>query len=690
MGSTVHPCVRPRLPPPLSRFAILLAVVLAVAPAASPGMRAAAATDDTFRRTLVAAADGNWADVRALATRLEPELAAYFYWRELFESEREFPFATIAAFLERHPGWPEEARLRRLAERRVRDDTPAERVVEHFTRFPPLTAEGRFALARALLALGHKEKADAEFARAFPELPLDRDRLQLVRSLFGHRIDAELLWRRVDRLLRQGRITEARRLLPRLDDGHRRLAIARIALRTTAPGVDRAIRAVPPSLRGDPGLAYERLAWRLRKGRHGSAREILLHPPSRLQEPGRWWRLREAEIRRELERGRPRLAWQLARSHGQRDGLAFAEAEWLAGWLALRFADRPEEALERFVRLYEGVGTPVSLARAAYWAGRAAERLGREEDARRWYRRAARHPTAYYGQLAADRLGVPLEFGTGRRRLDGTSGAPSHPTAAYDPDDERLAVARALCRLPRDEHAEDFFLAVADEVDADAAMRLLAAVRRCGRAYLYVVVAKRLAFRGVADRLQTFPLLDPAYLGDGAGTVAPALLAALARQESHFAHDARSRAGARGMTQILPGTARAIAERLGVPFSLQRLGEDPYYQMALARAHLERLIETYDGCLELVVAAYNAGSGRVRRWIRRFGDPRRMTADERIDWVERLPFAETRNYVQRVLEGRRVYERLLEDVEDGLPLLTTGGRAIPYPAPVPRPGGSAT
>lgn len=665
----------------LALFALLLI--------SAPSARAADA--GPFHAALTAAAQGNWADVRALTPRLSPPLAAYFHWRELFESEREFPFAAIADFLERHPGWPEEQRLRRLAESRIADDVPIARRLAFFERFPPITAQGELEFAKALRAAGRSEEARRAFLRAFPELALDDQGLRYLESIFGDWIDRDLLATRVDRLLWQGRIGEARALLGRLDDGHKRLAAARIALRTAAPNVDAAVRQVPARLRDDPGLAFDRLQWRLGKGLRARALEILLNPPARLGEPRRWWQVRESEIRRAITEGDLRLAFALARRHGQTEGREFAEAEWLAGWLALRFAGRPEEALERFTRLHAAVGTPISLARAAYWAGRAAEALGRSAEADAWYRRAAQHPTTFYGQLAADRAGLKIELSASRARLAGVAAATADPArAGFNPNDERLQIARALCRLERDQHADDFFLAVADEVGEAGAASLLADVRACGRAHLYVVVAKRLAFRGVGDPLQTFPLLDPAYLGEGDDSVDPALLIALARQESHFAFDATSRAGARGITQILPGTAREIAMRAGLPFSMQRLQEDPYYQMALARVHLARLMQLYDGALELVTAAYNAGTGRVAQWLRSFGDPRRMSLDERIDWIERLPFAETRNYIQRVIEGYRVYRALREGVSGEHPLLTTGGRALPYPAPVPRPRKGAT
>ncbi len=677
--------------PPRRHRGLPAALALLLLAAAAPPARAAPDGDGgAFEAALAAAARGDWADVRAFAARLPSPLAAYFHWRELFESEREFPFETIAGFLERHAGWPDGPRLRRLAEGRIGEDVPAARLLAFFERFPPLTARGRLEFAKALRAAGRTDEARREFARAFPELALDAEGLRYVEARFGDWIDRDLLAARVDRLLWQGRIGEARALLDRLDDGRRRLAEARIALRTSAPGVDGAIQRVPARLRHDPGLAFDRLQWRLAKGLRERALEILLDPPERLGEPARWWQVRETEIRRALADGDTRRAYALARRHGQSEGREFAEAEWLAGWLALRFAGRPKEALGRFEKLYAAVGTPISLARAAYWAGRAAEALGRAAEAERWYRRAAQHPTTFYGQLAADRIGLPPDFGSGRMRIAGLAGPPAAADGGFDPDDERLQVARALCRLDRDEHADDFFLAVADEVGEAGAPQLLAEVRACGRAHLYVVVAKRLAFRGVGDHLQTFPLLDPAYFADGDGSVDPALLVALARQESHFAFDVTSRAGARGLTQILPTTAREIAERAGLPFSMQRLQEDPYYQMALARAHLARLLGLYDGALELATAAYNAGTGRVAQWIRTFGDPREMSPDDRIDWIERLPFAETRNYVQRVIEGYRVYRQLLEGVSDGHPFLTTGGRALPFPAPVPRPRRGAT
>lgn len=664
-----------------------LAAVLLTALAASVTLaRGGAATDApaALLAGMGAAEVDDWAAVRAAREKLPPPLRDYLLWRELLGSDEALSFEAFARFVETHADWPESARLRRLAESRLDAYVAADRVVAFFDRFPPLTPRGALHLAVVQLARGEADRARRAFERAYPEAVLSARDIEDLERSFGRWMTPALDATRVGRLLWAGRWREARDMLGRLDRATRRLAFARLQLQRAEPGVDAAIAAVPSRLRDDPGLAFDRLVWRLRKGLERDADQILLHPPAPLVEPARWWRLRENRIREALERGDRGRAHALARAHAQSEGRTFAEAEWMAGWVALRFAGQPAEALDRFRRLFDQVSTPVSRARAAYWAGRAATELGRHAEAQKWYARAASFPTTFYGQLAADATGRPLDLDP-----DATDAIPAAAGGDLDPMDPRLLVATTLCPLPRDRHAAHFFDVLAREVGTAGARSLLARARSCGRADIHVRLAKILTARGIVPRLQAFPLID-VELADGVAEVDPALLLALARQESEFAHDARSHAGARGMTQILPSTARVVAERVGIPFSMQRLTEDPGYQMRLAAAHLARLMRTFDRDPLLVLAAYNAGEGRVREWLRRFGDPRRMDPAARIDWIELLPFAETRNYVQRVLEGWRVYRHLREHASTAHPLLTTGGRPLPYPAPVRRPTGGTT
>ena len=385
-------------------------------------------------------------------------------------------------------------------------------------------------------------------------------------------------------------------------------------------------------------------------------REILLNPPETLRRPEKWWVEQQAAIRDAIDSGSYELAYRLAARSRQTAGSGFAEAEWLAGWLSLRRAGKPEAARRHFERLWPAVVTPISRARAGYWAGRAAAAMGDEQAAADWYRRAAAHPNAFYGQQAAEELGLAL---TGR--IGPTVKATPAARAALKRRTP-AALAAFFCGLGRPGPAQPFFRHLGYEAAADPA-ELSAVVdlaRRCGRADLVLAVTRAAASNGAYLVHDAFPLpRTRAFREEREAGPEAALVLAVARQESLFDPAARSPAGAMGLMQLMPGTAQSTARQLGVPFAKGRLTSDPDYNVRLGAFYLNGQLARYDGEPALALAAYNAGPGRVTRWLEVNGDPRGGGRHRLLDWIEQIPFAETRNYVQRVLEGRGMYRVLL-------------------------------
>ncbi len=415
-------------------------------------------------------------------------------------------------------------------------------------------------------------------------------------------------------------------------------------------GVDAAIDAVPASLRNNPGLAFDRIRWRRQSGLNNGARALLLAVDQEPANARAWWHERGYQAREAIDEREFTLAYRLASTHKQPRGFAFAEAEWLAGWLALRFLDRPEAASRHFQTLHAGVSTPVSRARAAYWTGRALDRLGDGAGAVRWFEFATGHPTTFYGQLAADRLGLPTV-----PRL----AAPPPPTAAARQDFDAQPTVQAtkiLWATGRDDTAELFLRRLVADAETAQQHRLLGLLARDRNPRMAVRNAK-IALRGgviLAETGYPRPALPPGLPG-----AEPALVFGLIRQESEFDADAISRANALGLMQLLPATARQVAEGLGVPHNQARLLRDPAHNMLLGSTYLAQRIDRFRGSLVLALAGYNAGSTRAALWTQNFGDPRTMTPEGVVDWIETLPFAETRNYIQRVLENTQVYRVLL-------------------------------
>jgi soluble lytic murein transglycosylase len=326
----------------------------------------------------------------------------------------------------------------------------------------------------------------------------------------------------------------------------------------------------------------------------------------------------------------------------------------LAGWLALRFVNQPNTALSHFTRLYDGVRAPVERASAAYWAGRSAAALGDPSLAAQWYRTAAAVPIAYYGQLAAEELG---EAG---RPLPDPPPANPQQRASFE-SQELVRVARMLIEADATETLTPFLVRLGEQAKSATDVGMVAELAATsGRPHLVAQVGRYTAYYGAPNPVAAFPIPDvPGLLRPAPGEPEPALLMGLGRQESMFNPWVSSHAGARGLLQLTPRTAFLMAGQLGLPYNRGRLIGDPDYNVRLGSHYLKTLLKRYDGEVALAVAAYNAGPRRVDEWIRLHGDPRRRDRYQLIDWIELIPFDETRNYVQRVLEGRNMYRRRL-------------------------------
>lgn len=589
----------------------------------------------------------DWAAAYALASHTSDALLAKIVrWIDYTRPETRAGFAEITAFIEQNPDWPDQRLLSLNAEEALRDSIPDTEVLAWFSRHEPRTVKGRMHLARALLGAGEREQATALLRETWVNGDFPRSQERDFLRRYRRFLRQEDHVARLDRLLWAGRSWEARRMLHRVEAGRRALAVARITLSRFRGGVDSAIQRVPEALIDDPGLVYERLRWRRRKGRDEDARALLENLPQNLVRPGAWWTERGTLARRALSKGEISTAYRLARDHRQTDGVTFAEAEWLAGWIALRFLEDSGDALGHFSALYENVRFPISLARGAYWAGRAAEAGGDTALAEEWYAKAARHFTTFYGQLAMTRL-------KGRAPPP----VPKDPQPGADEavafaNSELVRAARLMGLSAEREHLGRFILNLSENARTPAEHALIASLAASqNRPDVAVAAAKTSARRGV----HLLSAAYPAYpLPRDRNGLEAELLLALLRQESAFDIEAISDAGARGLMQLLPSTARIVARRLKLGYSTRMLTTDGEYNMTLGVAYLARLLDAFEGSYVLALAAYNGGPARVRKWLKTNGDPRRAEVDV-VDWIELIPFDETRDYVQRVLENLQIY-----------------------------------
>lgn len=606
-----------------------------------------------YRAAFTSAQAGEWHQATQLAATAKQKLPGkVLSWLRYKTPRSGARFERIADFIASNPGWPGLRDLRRRAEEAMRGAMPHRDVLAWFQRHPALTAPGSTRYARALIATGQRQRATRFLRNAWIGLNMSAREGRAFRREFRKYLRAGDHAARLDRLIWDQRIGAARRQMQRVGRDRRNLAHARLMLMQRTGGVDGAIARVPLAMRGDSGLIYERLRWRRRKGFTDSAIELLRRPPAQLQRPQKWWYERAILARRALRAGEITRAYRLARDHRQTAGAAFAEAEWLAGWIALRFLGDGDIALGHFTRLYDKARYPISRARGAYWAGRATETSGRTfpNKALNWYRLAAKHLTTFYGQLAQNRLVGIIE--------PQPEPAPNRSERKAFEKRERVQLVRMLSALEQRDLVKIFLSSLMRDTGHRANWTLVARLANdIGRSDLSVHAAKQAVRDGVLLSEAGYPAL-PASLGAGPD---PALIHALIRQESAFDTEAISRAGARGLMQLMPATAKHVARRLKVRYSRQRLTTDPGHNVSLGSAYLAQLMRRYDGSIVLALAAYNAGPMRVNRWLRANGDPRATSVRDAIDWVEAIPIAETRNYVQRVLENLPIYGYRLQD-----------------------------
>jgi soluble lytic murein transglycosylase len=609
------------------------------------------------RAALKAADRRDFDKARLLAARSGlPLLEKVVVWTEMTRPEPGGDFGQSAAFIKDNPRWPWQWNMRRRAERAIGNDTDSERIVAWFENYPPLTNEGVEAWANALIDLGRKAEGRSTLEDGWVTGVFNvADERRMIRRLKGT-VPREREIERLENLLWAGHAVSARRQATRLGGSYPHYAEARIALSRMSPGVDGRIAQVPAEMRKLPGFVFDRALWRLRKDRYEDVMALLDPPDASLPRAERWWTLRHWAARKALERGDITAARRIAANHGLDAGIGFAQGEWLAGWISLRFLGEAERGLNHFERMYSGVSTPVSRARAAYWAGRAAESLGNEEAALAWFNRAAENSTTFYGQLAADKA-----KGRFNVILDAVMRPADSEKQRFE-QNELVRVVRLLSRLNEQERLEPFFHELRQQARSGSDYHLVAALGEdIDRADL-AVSAARYARRDrviLSDHLYPLPgglAREIQETAQAENHPDPALLLSIVRQESGFDEDAVSGAGARGLMQLMPATAKAVARKLKVGYSRDRLLNDPEYNLQLGRAYLAHLVERYDGSSLLAVAAYNAGPGNVAKWIATYGDPRTDWVDP-IDWIESVPFEETRNYIQRIFESIPVYRQ---------------------------------
>ncbi len=596
---------------------------------------------------------GNSAQALAQAQSLsDPLLEAYALWASLRDPEAStpIPFNDGYRFLAGHPGWPEEKLIRLRTEEAALDGAGIDKSTlrQFCNAFPPISGRGMFACAAASASTLAQRKQWVK--QGWQQGDFSEYEEKNLLDIYGKQLATADHIARMDRLLFEKKTGQAKRMLKRVPRERETLYLARIALSTDARDAASRLNSVPVNVKRDPGLTFDRIGWRMRKGDDDGVRELLLAGPKNPPYAELWWKLRAPAARTALMDGKYSDAIRILEDRGDLKGEALADALFLKGWIALTYRKDTRASYRDFYKLYTSVTTPVSKARAAYWAAESARFNGNPDIMRQWLEKAAARPITFYGQLAFARLHPNTKLPL-----------PPEPTVSRAEEtafagDEQVKLIKRLAEANQDEMVNRFLLNLAGQEQPPARFVLLTRLaREIGNEANAVRVAKLALRKGVVLTSAGWPVID--VPDDSA--IEPALALAIIRQESEFDTQAESPAGARGLMQLMPGTAREVARKNDIEYSKGDLVE-PDANMALGTSYLGDMIQWMDGSYILGIAAYNAGPGNVQKWAKAFGRPGEQP-EEAVNWIENIPFGETRNYVMRVLENMQIYRQLLDE-----------------------------
>ena len=582
----------------------------------------------------------------------------FIQWRHLLTSGNQASFYDYQVFLNKNPDYPRISRVKYLAEHKLSTESVSpKKIIKWFGENDPLSGYGKMILGESHILIGDKNKGTRLIKEGWVTADLSKNELKYFRKKYKKYLNADDYIKRADYLAWNGDRWDLRRLIRYLPKDYELLYNARHLLMSKGYGVDQAIANVPQKFKNDAGLNYDRLKWRRKKGRVDSSTEILLkirNDKEYLVRPDKWWKEREIISRALLYKKKYEISYKISSNHGMTEGSEYAAAEWMSGWIALSFLNDPITAKDHFKNFYENVSYPISLSRGAYWLGRAYEKIGEREQSNNWYREATKYLTTYYGQLAFLKLNPNGKFEL-EKDMDID---PKYRIQFFNK--ELVKISYLLDELKKDKYTKHILRHLANDNIAKGSEVLAAELATSINRYDFAIqVSKIASYQKRFHNKYNYPIIStPKYINKRK-IPESALILSIIRQESEFDLEANSHAGAKGLMQLMPYTAKLVSKQAKLPYSKSRLTTDPEYNINLGSHYIAGLILQYDGAYPFAVAAYNAGPNRVKYWKKINKDPQKKQVDY-VDWVELIKFRETRNYVQRVMENYNVYRYILE------------------------------
>ena len=582
----------------------------------------------------------------------------FIQWRHLLTKGNKASYYEYKAFIDANENYPRIGRIKYLAEHKLSTDTVSpKKIISWFEASEPLSGFGKMILGESYILLGSKQKGISLVKEGWITAELNRSELKFYRKKFKKYLNSDDYIKRADYLAWNGKYWDLKRLLRYLPKDYQLLYTARQLLMSKSYGVDNAIAKVPAKFKNDAGLNYDRLKWRRKRGRVDSSLDILLkinNTKDYLVRPDKWWIEREIISRSLIYKKKFEVAYKISSNHALTEGPEYAAAEWMSGWIALSFLNDPLLAKDHFENFFNNVGYPISVSRGAYWLGKTYQKLGERDLAIEWLQKAAKFLTTYYGQLAF------LELNPNK-----TFELPKDLEVSKDYKDyffkkELVKTIYLLDELNNDKYTKHILRHLAND-NIEYGSEILAAqlATNIDRFDFAIQIAKIASYEKRFHNKFNYPIIStPKYI-NGRKIPETAFILSIIRQESEFDLSANSHAGAKGLMQLMPYTAKVVAKQAKLPYSKSRLTKDAEYNINLGSHYIAGLILDYDGAYPFAIAAYNAGPKRVKYWKKINKNPQKNQIDY-INWIELIKFKETRNYVQRVLENYNVYRYILE------------------------------
>jgi soluble lytic murein transglycosylase len=582
----------------------------------------------------------------------------FIQWRHLLTKGNQASFYDYLKFIKSNKDYPRIGRIQYLAEHKLSTDKISpNKIINWFNSEQPLSGYGKLILGESFIKTGNITKGTALIKEGWITADLNRADMKFFRKKYKKYLNSDDYINRADYLAWEGKSWDLKRMLRYLPKDYELLYTARQILMSKSYGVDKAIKNVPSKLKNDAGLNYDRLKWRRKRGRVDDSLEIIFKVPNNkdyLVRPDKWWKERAIMARALIYKKKYESAYKISSKHTLDKSPEFAEAEWMSGWIALSFLDDPILAIDHFNNFYQNVGYPISLSRGAYWLGKSYEKIGDEKQSKQWYEEATKYLTTYYGQLAHLKIKPNENFELEeQKKID-------DEYRKYFYQKDLVKIVHLLNELNKTKYTKNILKFLAND-DIEKGSEILAAElsTNISRYDFAIQISKLASYEKRFHNDFNYPIISTPKYVNGRKIPETALILSLIRQESEFDMSANSHAGAQGLMQLMPYTAKLVSKQAKLPYSKSRLTTDPEYNINLGSHYIAGLILQYDGAYPFAAAAYNAGPKRVKYWKKINKDPQKKQVDF-VDWVELIKFKETRNYVQRVMENYNVYRYILE------------------------------